>query len=115
MTSDKKWRDWIINPKTGYIRDADYQGRTWGEAGNDSAVRIHVIEVDAFIEANAKYEAKCREVEELKNGLIEVFYNWKNAKSDKCNDRCWDLDCLCDGSSQTAGFYERFNKYLKEE
>jgi hypothetical protein len=49
MSEGKEFREWLINPKTGYIRDADYEGRTWGE-GNYNAVRIHVIEHAALAE-----------------------------------------------------------------
>lgn len=70
--SDKKYREWIINPKTGYIRDADYQGRTWGEYGNDNAIRIHVIEAEALRNCETKLAKAEAVIQRLKEGLDKI-------------------------------------------
>lgn len=102
MSKGEKAREWVINPKTGYIRDADYEGRTWGEHGNDNAVRIHVIEYSYAQELE-------QECEELKKSHDSLYRKWEMAlrENKKLEAMCEELaellqDCRASIENPTA-------------
>jgi len=81
MTSDKKWREFWLQAGTIFNnkRDAEYMQNT------TLYPYVHVIEVDALIEANAKIEWLKEKISKLhedvsSSGTIGVMYGYEQAK-----------------------------------